>query len=146
MLTAMQFVATLCAALFAGAAVYITLAEHPARMTFDTKVAAAVWAQSYKRAAVMQATLAMLSFLTGVVAAWLGGGLMWLVAAVVIGSVVPFTLIVVKPTNDQLLAPDRDLASAATRRLLEKWGRLHAVRSGLSLLAALLYLELLMTR
>ncbi len=146
MLTAMQFVATLCAALFAGAAVYITLAEHPARMTCETRVAAAVWAQSYKRAAVMQATLAIVSFLTGIAAAWLGGGLMWLVAAVVIGSVVPFTLIVVKPTNDALFAPDRDLASAATRALLEKWGRLHAVRSGLSLLATLLYLELLTKR
>ena len=64
MLTAVQFVATLCAALFAGAAVYITLAEHPARMTCETRVAAAVWAQSYKRAAVMQATLAIVSFLT----------------------------------------------------------------------------------
>jgi len=146
MLTAMQFVATLCGTLFAGAAVYITLAEHPARMTFDTKVAAAVWAQSYKRAAAMQATLAILSCLTGIAAAWLGGGFIWLVAAVVIGSVVPFTLIVVKPTNDALFAPDRDLAAAATRGLLEKWGRLHAVRSGLSLLATLLYLELLMKR
>ncbi|MBC8752316.1 DUF1772 domain-containing protein [Paraburkholderia sp. WC7.3b] len=46
-----------------------------------------------------------------------------------IGSVVPFTLIVIRPTNAQLLMQGRDLTSAATRTLLEKWVRLHAVRS-----------------
>ena len=40
MLTATQFVATLCSALFTGAAIYINLVEHPARMSCDTKIAA----------------------------------------------------------------------------------------------------------
>lgn len=144
MLTATQFLATLCCALFAGAAIYINLVEHPARMGCDTKTAATVWAPSYKRATVMQASLAILSFLTGVAAWLLGGGILWFVGAVLIGLVVPFTLVVIKPTNNQLLAPGRDLASAETRALLEKWGNLHAVRSGLSLLATLLYLILLL--
>jgi hypothetical protein len=59
----------------------------------------------------------------------------WLVAGVLIGVVVPFTLLVIMPTNRQLLAPGRDLASAETRALLVRWGRLHAVRSVLALLA-----------
>ena len=144
MLTATQFLATLCCALFAGAAIYINLVEHSARMGCDTKIAATVWAPSYKRATVMQASLAILSFLTGAAAWLLGGGILWFVGAVLIGLVVPFTLVVIKPTNNQLLAPGRDLASAETRALLEKWGSLHAVRSGLSLLATLLYLILLL--
>ena len=54
--------------------------------------------------------------------------------------VVPFTLIVIKPTNDELLASGRDLASAGTRALLERWGRLHAVRSFLIVLSTVVML------
>jgi hypothetical protein len=140
MLVVFQFLAVLCCILFAGAAIYINLVEHPARMGCDTKTAATVWAPSYKRATVMQAPLAVISFLAGVVAWLLGGGLLWLIGAVLIGLVVPFTFIAVMPTNHQLLAPGRDLSSAETRSLLEKWGRLHAVRSVLSFLGSIAYL------
>jgi Domain of unknown function (DUF1772) len=140
MLAVFQFLAVLCCILFAGAAIYINLVEHPARMGCDTKTAATVWAPSYKKATVMQAPLAILSFLAGVGAWLLGGGILWLIGAVLIGLVVPFTFIAVMPTNHQLLAPGRDLSSAETRSLLEKWGRLHAVRSLLSFLAAIVYL------
>ena len=143
MLEVAQFLATLCCTLFAGAAVYINLVEHPARMGCDTKTAATVWAPSYKRATVMQASLAVVSFLAGALAWLLGGGILWLVGAVLIGLVVPFTFIAVMPTNRQLLAPGRDLASVETRALLEEWGRLHAVPSALSLVASVVYMMLL---
>lgn len=144
MLAFVQFVAVLCCMLFAGAAIYINLVEHPARMSCDTKTAVTVWAPSYKRATLMQAPLASISFLAGV-GAWLfGGGLLWLIGAVLIGLVVPFTFMAVMPTNNKLLAPGRDLSAAETRSLLEKWGRLHAVRSLLSFLASLVYLILLL--
>ena len=143
MLEVAQFLATLCCTLFAGAAVYINLVEHPARMGCDTKTAATVWAPSYKRATVMQASLAVVSFLAGALAWLLGGGILWLVGAVLIGLVVPFTFIAVMPTNHQLLAPGRDLASVETRALLEEWSRLHAVRSALSLVASVVYMMLL---
>ena len=79
------------------------------------KIAATVWAPSYERATVMQASLAIVSLLSGVAAWLLGGGAMWLVGAVLIGSVVPFTVIVIMPTNKQLLLPGRDLTSRSTR-------------------------------
>ena len=144
MLQTAQFLATLCCTLFTGAAIYINLVEHPARMECDTKTAATVWAPSYRRATIMQAPLAILSFLAGVISWLLGGGLMWLVGAVLIGSVVPFTFIAIMPTNHRLLAPGRDLASTETRTLLEKWGRLHAVRSALGLAASAIYVFLLL--
>ena len=144
MLQAFEFIAALCAALFAGAALYINLAEHPARMGLETRIAALQWAPSYKRATWMQVPLALLSLLSGVVAWLMGAGLGWLVAAVLIGAVVPFTLIGIMPTNHKLLAPGRDLGSAETRTLLERWGHLHAVRTTLSVLATLLYLWLLL--
>jgi hypothetical protein len=140
MLDALQLLATLSAALFAGAAIYINVAEHPARMALDTRAAAMQWAPSYKRATWMQAPLAILSFLAGVGASLLGGGLLWLIAAIFIGAVVPITFIIIMPTNQQLLSNDRDLGSAETRQLLDRWGKLHGVRSILSGIATLLML------
>jgi hypothetical protein len=139
-LPAAEFLSTLFAAIFAGAATYITLVEHPARMTLDTRSAAAQWTPSYKRATLMQAPLAILSCVSGAAAWYFGGGTAWLVAALLIGAVVPYTLIAIKPTNDRLLAPGRDLASQDTRALLEQWGRLHASRSVSSALATLIML------
>jgi hypothetical protein len=143
MLHALQFITTLCSAIFAGAALYISLVEHPARMGLETSLAARQWISSYKRATWMQAPLALLSFIAGAAAGLIGGGVAWLITAVLIGAVVPFTFIVIMPTNHKLLAPDRDLGSSETRTLLESWGKLHTVRTGLSLLATVLYIGLL---
>jgi hypothetical protein len=143
MLQALQFIATFAAALFAGAALYINVAEHPARMGLETKMAALQWAPSYKRATLLQAPLALVSFVAGTAVWLLGAGVWWFVAALLIGAVVPFTFIVVMPTNDKLLSPGRDLTSVETRELLQKWGKLHAVRTVLSLAASVIYLWLL---
>lgn len=146
MLAGAQFLATLCGTLFTGAAVYINLVEHPARMGCGTEIALTVWAPSYRRATVVQVPLALASFLGGALAWWLGGGVMWLVGALVMVAVVPFTLIVIAPINHALLAPGRDAASVETRTLLQRWGRLHAVRSGLGLIASAIFLARLLQR
>ncbi len=140
MLPFVQFLAVLATVVFAGAAIYINLVEHPARMGCATEIAATVWAPSYKRATVMQALLALIGFLSGLVAWLLGAGLMWLIAALFIFAVVPVTLIIIFPTNRKLLAPGRDLGSSETRELLVKWGQLHAIRSVLSLVASVIFI------
>ena len=61
MLAAVELITTLSGALFTGAALYINLVEHPARMSCGTKIAVTQWAPSYARAAVMQASLAIVS-------------------------------------------------------------------------------------
>jgi len=55
-----EFIAILCTTVFSGAAIYVNLAEHPARMACGTELAATEWAPSYKRAARMQAPLAVI--------------------------------------------------------------------------------------
>lgn len=140
MLAILQFAATFSTIIFAGAAVYVSLVEHPARMSCSTTVAATVWAPSYKRATLMQAPLAIVGALSAALAWWLGSGAAWLAAAILIFLVVPFTLGVIKTINQQLLAPGRQLESAETRALLVQWGRLHAVRSVLGITAAVLML------
>lgn len=140
MLEVSQFIATFCTAIFAGAALYINLVEHPARRSRDTSAAVIEWASSYKRATFMQAPLAVIGFIAGT-AVWLfGAGLGWLVAAALIGVVIPFTFIGIMPTNHKLFTANRNVGSAETIVLLEKWGRLHAVRTILSILATLLML------
>lgn len=137
-----EFVAVLACGLFAGAAIYISLVEHPARMECGVEVAATEFAPSYRRATVMQATLAGVGLLSSI-ATWLrGGSYWWLVGGILIGSVIPFTLIVILPTNELLLSPTLDRHSPQTERLLARWAALHAVRSVVSGLALLLFLYL----
>jgi uncharacterized membrane protein len=136
-------VATVACSLFAGAAVYINLVEHPARLSCGTEVAARQFAPSYARASVMQVSLALLATLAGLLQWTRSGGARWLLGAVLVASVIPFTLVAIAPTNKKILDPERDRASAETRRLLEAWGRLHAVRSIVSLGATLVYLSAL---
>ena len=87
----------------------------------------------------MQAPLALVSLGSGVAAWYLGAGSRWLVAAILIGAVVPVTFLVIMPTNHKLLASERDLASQETRALLVRWAKLHAIRTGLSILSSGLY-------
>jgi Domain of unknown function (DUF1772) len=136
----LEFIAIISAALFAGAALYINVAEHPARMGLETRLAALQWAPSYKRATWLQAPLALVSLLSGVAVWFLGGGVGWLVAALLVGAVVPFTFGVIMPTNHKLLTPGRDLSSSETRELLVRWGHLHAVRTSLSIAGTVIYL------
>ena len=137
-----EFIAVLACALFTGAAVYITFIEHPARMQCGVEIAATEFAPSYRRATVMQATSAALGLLASL-AAWLAGAsFWWLIAGILLGIVIPFTLIAILPTNKRLLSTTLDRRSAEAERLLARWGRLHAVRSLLSGLALLLFLYL----
>jgi len=135
-----EVAAVLACALFTGAAVYITAVEHPARMSCGTEIAATQWAPSYKRATLMQAPLALVAGLLGILRGVQGAGPIWWLAGILILSVVPFTLIVIRPTNERLLDPRRDKRSHETLRLLQAWGLLHSVRSVLSAAASLLFL------
>jgi len=146
MLQIAEFISVLTCSLFAGAAVYINLVEHPARMQRGVEIAATEFRHSYRRATVMQATLAALGLLSSIIA-WLAGATFcWLVAGALLGSVIPFTLIVILPTNKQLLSPALDKQSVEAERLLARWNGLHAVRSLLSGLALLLFLYLAIFR
>jgi Domain of unknown function (DUF1772) len=132
--------ATVCAGLFAGAAVYITAVEHPARLSCGNEVAVRQFAPSYRRATVMQASLAVVGFLTALWSAWLLGDAWIGLGAVLLGAVVPFTLVVILPTNQQLLDPLLDARGTRATELLVRWGRLHALRSVSSSLAFVLLL------
>lgn len=131
--------ALVCAALFAGAALYVSFAEHPARMKLDDRAALAQWQPSYDRAAILQASLAILGGVLGA-AAWYRwqGNWFWLAGGIVLLLNVPYTLLVIWGTNGKLKATEPDRAGPETRALLVKWGNLHLVRTALGLLATAL--------
>ena len=85
--------------MFTGAAIYINLAEHPARMECGTQLAATVFGSSYRRGVVMQVILAVAATIGGIGAWFMGAPRAWFVGAVLIFAVIPFTLIVIMPTN-----------------------------------------------
>jgi len=132
--------ATLCAGLFAGAAIYVNAVEHPARLSCGVDVALREFGPSYRRATVMQASLAITGCVMGVSSAWFHGDIWLASGAILLGSVVPFTLVVMLPTNHQLVDPALDPGGQKATQLLRRWGRLHAVRSVLSGAAFLILL------
>ena len=128
------------AAAFAGAAFYVNAAEQPARLMLDDRALLAEWKPSYHRGAMMQATLALVAGILGLAAWWLSGDWRWVVGALLILAPWPYTLIGIKPTNDRLNSISVEEAGGAVRELVEKWGRLHAVRTALGIAACVAYL------
>jgi hypothetical protein len=133
------------AAIFTGAAVYVNVAEQPARLSLDDRALLAEWKPSYKRGAAMQASIALIGCVLGLVAWWWASHTGFLIGAVAMVAPWPWTLLAIKPTNDALLATAPDQAGPRTRALIEKWGRLHTVRTTLGALAVLAYLWACMT-
>ena len=123
--------ALILAALFAGAALYINIVEHPARMKLDPAQAVAQWSPSYDRGYLMQATLALMAGIAGLAAWWQLGGILWLVGALLMLANWPWTLVAIMPVNKRLKAGAGD----ETASLLDRWARLHAVRTLLSFAA-----------
>lgn len=131
--------AIITAALFAGAAIYINVAEQPARLQLDDRALLTEWKPAYKRGFAMQAPLAIVGFLLGTLAAWQTGEWLWLVGAIIMLLNWPYTLFVIMPTNNRLMALDPG-ATPDARTLVKTWGLLHAVRSTLGAAATLIFL------
>ena len=126
---AVQLAALVFATLFAGAALYITLVEHPARLTLQDAPLLAQWQPSYKRALPIQSGLAIAAGVAGIAAWYASREWQWLAGGLVMLANWPFTLVVVMPVNKRLMAMQPEQAGAESRSMLVKWGGLHSVRS-----------------
>lgn len=122
-----EALATFCCAVFFGAAVYISLVQQAAALETGTEFAVRFFAPMYRRASMMQASLAVVGGLASLTAYLLGAGRAWLLSAVLIAGVIPFTLLVVEPVNQEIRTVDPSADGAL--ELLVRWGRLHWVRT-----------------
>jgi uncharacterized membrane protein len=131
--------ALIVAAVFFGAAFYVNFAEQPARLYLDDRSLLAEWKPSYKRGFAMQAPLAIVGFVLGVIAWWQTRDWLWLAGAIVLLTNWPYTLLGIMPTNNALMALDPAAAGPQSRRLIEEWAKLHAVRTALGAAATVLF-------
>ena len=131
--------ALLAAALFTGAALHVSIAEQPARLTLDDHAALAEWQVSYPPAALMQATLALVGFVLAILEWLVTGSWAWLVGSLLLIAHWPYTVISIMPLNDTLKEIPPDRAGPASRHNLKRWGMLHAARTFLGVGSTLLF-------
>ncbi|TDF41379.1 DUF1772 domain-containing protein [Alteromonadaceae bacterium M269] len=135
-----ETMALFCCGTFFGAAIYISIAQHPAALEAGVAVGGKFFPPMYKRAAPMQVTLALLGSISGAILWYQESETLWLIGASLLFSVVPITLIIIKPVNDILLNPDNVADSSETETLLKRWGPKHALRTVVSGMSFILYL------
>jgi hypothetical protein len=128
------------AALFAGAAFYVNFAEQSARLELDPPAMLRQWQPSYRRGAIMQASLAVISCVLGLWAFIATYDWHWLIGAALIVAPWPYTMFVIMPTNKILKSTSPAAAGEDTRDLVRQWGLLHAVRTLLGFAAVAAYL------
>src|ERR1700732_3670815 len=132
--------ALIAAALFTGAAVYVNVAEQPARLALDDRASLAEWKVAYHRGLAMQGPLALIGFSLGLIAARSEMDWRWVAGAFMLLANWPFTLIAILPTNKLLMEIPPQNAGPKSRALIRVWGRLHAVRGGVGATATVLFL------
>ena len=132
--------ALLIAGLFTGAAVYINIAEQPARLGLGDRALVVEWKAAYRRGFAMQAPLAFLGFLLGILAWFETRQVSFVAGALLMLANWPWTLLVMMRVNKALTATTGDEAGPASRAFVVKWNVLHAVRSALGCLAAAAFL------
>jgi hypothetical protein len=132
--------AIVAASLFAGVAIYVSVVEHPARMTLPDAAALQQWQESYPRAALMQGSLALIGFVLGILEWMVTGRIEWLFGALLLVANWPVTYFWIMPTNRALQAREPETPGVNVRSDLEKWAQLHLIRTGLGSLAALVFI------
>ncbi len=135
-----EFFALFLCGTFFGAAVYISIAQHPATMKAGMPFAAKFFPPMYGLAAPMQIASAVGGTLAGVAQWFLGGSILWIVGAVLLLFVIPYTVLVLKPINDQLLDANSERTDSEIESLLNQWAPRHWIRSIASGLSFAIYL------
>jgi len=132
------------AALFTGASIYVSVVEHPARLTLPDGPLLTEWKPAYQTATYMQGGLAIAAAVMGLLAFFFdwrwNWDWKWIIGGALIVANWPFTLYAIMPTNTKLMAADPANPGTEVRPLMVRWGWLHAARTALGALATLFFI------
>jgi hypothetical protein len=133
---ASQNIALFCCALFAGAATYVSLVEHPnldagaAELTDTTVVG------SHPRPAIFQAALGIIGSLAAMLAGSAAGAVWWLAGGTVLGAAALLQVFAVLPLTRRLTGREGRADPRSAVQIMARLAKLHAALS-LAALAAL---------
>ncbi|CAL5229404.1 g12722 [Coccomyxa viridis] len=132
----LEIVPVLATGLFAGAALGITIGDQPARECIEPQAAREHFKEWYPRIAKPQASFAAIAAASSAWLAYKGGPTRSLnvTTAVLMGAMLPWTLVVIMPTNDALRFK-KELSDSEIKTGLKRWSKLHLVRTVASIAA-----------
>ena len=136
----LSFIVLFATGVFAGAAIYVSFIEHPARMSLGAERALAEFRPSYKRGAVMQASLAAIGGGGGLAVSIMNNNFHWGVGGALLLSGIPYTFAAIMAINARLMDTANPPDGAEAEVLLRRWGQRHAVRTALGVSAFVLML------
>jgi hypothetical protein len=129
--------AVLASGIYTGAAWYVAFVELPALTVLPLSAANALWAESVRRTP-RYAASALVAAATGFIAGNASLSSAWTWGALTIFCVLPFTAVSVLPIQRRLLTVEGSLEWSPG---IARWGKLHAVRVVLGLIAMTLFLS-----
>lgn len=134
-----NIISTISGGIFAGAAAYISFSEVPALNKSGPNELWRFFPYMYSNASKMQASLTVVSGITGIIYSLRisdlspTAGRVWLGAGLCFVGIVPYTLFLMMPTNKRIIESNKTLDNEAEKTaLLTKWSKLHLVRTVVS--------------
>jgi hypothetical protein len=132
-------IALALASALAGAGLYVNGVEQPARLALDDAAILAEWGPSDRRGVALMAALALLAAVFGLSAWFESQDVLYAIGAVIAASSWPYTLFVMGPLNNQIIAlAPKDVGAA--RALVWQWGVLEYGQTAIALAAAATFL------
>ena len=127
------------AAALAGAGLYVNGVEQPARMALDDSEMLKEWGPSDRRGVALMAVLALAAAIAGLSAYFETSDVRWAIGALISASSWPYTIYVMGPVDNQIIAlAPKDIGAA--RALLWQWGLLEYGQTAIALAAAAAFL------
>ena len=140
-----EYLATVAAGLWAGAAIYIAFCEHPSALKVGVGFATDYFRPMSKRTAPLMMILSAVGGIAGVYAWWNNGIIGWLTGGLLLLAMFPLTGILIVPTNLKLLKVDAISSPKEAQQLHTRWGRMHWLRTIVGAPAFLIFLCLLVS-
>lgn len=132
---------TLMAMIF-GYGFSATAVSYPAMMASSRETAVSYFAPFFHKSAHLQMGLSLLVIPVSAVISYLTGNWWWLAGSLFLQVSGPYTILVLMPVNNRIMAKDADINSEQISKDLGSWGRLHFPRTVIAAVIFILFASL----